>query len=110
MEDLDKKLDEILGKFGIQVLGDNSNPDTKQEIKQAFIDAGWSDNPFYYDSQSESLKKKLTGQEWYDRFEKELQLPITSTDFAFGDDRDSRYWLYRDDVIKIAKKAAGIEQ
>lgn len=117
MSELDKKLEEILDKSSDYWICDeyhihsgkdaNSDPDDGhmtyddakviRDIKQAFIDAGWSDNPFYFDSKSESLKKKLTGQEWYDRFEREMK----SVGF---------YPVMLGTPFKAAKKAAGIEQ
>lgn len=98
-------------------------------IKQAFKDAGWvclrnvdtmtekeweakqpdiqyqrgvSDS-FYFKGDMNALKEAngfMTGQEWYDRFDKELD------NFVEENYLDA---IYPHDALKAAKKAAGIE-
>ena len=65
------------------------------QIIQAFKDEGWrlhlAENVVVV-----SREGYMTGQEWYDRFEKEMEQVI------FYDSED------RDDVTNAAKKAAGL--
>jgi hypothetical protein len=90
------------------------------DIKQAFRDDGWLRTvdvsmPAYtnYDK-----PKVMTGQEWYDRFEKELWVP-PKQEYKLGanDDGESHDRFYRNGgsnfmytrAIEAAKKAAGID-
>lgn len=103
--------------------------DTTEEIKQAFIDEGWNrpfddsgiinfgtaENPILIHKDSPIFSQEnggwvgipeendgtvlMTGQEWYDKFEKELP----------ADHLLPQYVNIREQVLEAAKKAAGIE-
>lgn len=127
MSDLDKKLQDILNttySFGnedkdLEFYG-TSNDDEIEAIKQAFIDEGWIPyKPFEYtpegkkpawwsktpelmtgDEHKARTAGLMTGQEWYDRFEKEVG------QYEAGGWIDDTL----DNVLLAAKKAAGIEE
>jgi hypothetical protein len=93
--DLEDKLDSILYEF------DSHNPDVysaKQQIRQAFIDAGWEHTG------KDRYVGYYTGQEWYDRFEREYHMRADwiAGDPDMGDDAEH-------DVLLAAKLASGIE-
>lgn len=70
-------------------------------IKQAFADEGWKDPAFIADNRSFGDRDKLTGAEWYARFEKELRGCV------FVDEHDVREAVNQ--CWDAAKKAAGIK-
>lgn len=116
-DDLTKKLDELcihhLYQSG-EVQQHHLTEEDIETIKHAFIDAGWFKTPdvdgeprkvtITYKENTDAKFAKLrdytlmTGQEWYDRFEKELQ-EIETLPGIFTT-HDSRV---------AAKKASGIE-
>lgn len=100
-DDLNKELCRLLQSFGdfcrTQDLSkaetDSIHP-TQGKVKQAFIDAGWQ-------SPGGGLRgNSMTGQEWYDRFEKELE--------KIGA-KDNVRSISGAIAKNAAKKAAGIE-
>lgn len=131
MSDLDKKLEEAvrstvwISKIDDQVR-DKVHPDwfnangqyftfgiDTAAVKQAFIDDGWSDKPWtavtkdgysQIDEQHDVIKQLMTGQEWYDRFEKEYTTPYV----VIG--KDGVEGEIRVNPLEAAKKAAGIEE
>lgn len=105
---MDDKLKEILSTFAAYMPGDASiNTFRKEEdkyapkfiaqIKQAFADEGYENTTF---KTTELFKghspEYMTGQEWYDRFEKELR------------NHHSVKTLLDENYLKLAKKAAGL--
>jgi len=103
-DNLDKKLRDILynmlESYGVDMDEYHSSHfEQEQEITQAFIDHHWRDES------EEPLRWKdgdlMTGQDWYDRFKKNLE--YQTTDFGeFGK------FVRPDYVDFAAKKAAGI--
>ncbi len=83
MTDLDEKLLDILndnGLLGVSISGDFSCDYDKvvEKIKQAFKDAGYICIPKETRedwAENDKLFGLMDGQEWYDRFEKELPEP-----------------------------------
>lgn len=132
MSDLDKKLeealqpwiDEIQSEYGTGI-NDDKKPqfiafaNAKLQIKQAFIDAGWREEHYvgpdsllplveYSREQLEAISKewskpRMTGQEWYDRFERNLKYDTKSYSRQCEDCGAPHNWE------EAAKKAAGIE-
>lgn len=116
MIDLDQKLEELLGEGGTikHCCGQSGCSDAAsdiEQIKQAFIDAGYvqipqvemerdptNNRPTFY---TVNGKEVMTGQEWYDRFVK----------IANGDEKHSDLtgWSEWDTIEIVAKKAAGIK-
>lgn len=108
MNELDKKLDEVLQGW---VIGGDSvynYPPTKNQalaaIKQAFIDDGWlrsidislpTGTPYV-------PEPRMTGQEWYDRFLNEM-VAIPLEDFS------GSYVDVGQRLREAAKKAAGLD-
>ena|ERR1035437_8248663 len=105
MSTLDDKLQDILRKHNVVA------PRIISEIKQAFKDEGYQPiatpvlssedniNHYYFDRTDKTWKVKpekyMTGQEWYERFENEF------TKLGTGG--------LREEILGLAKKAAGIE-
>jgi len=125
--DIDNKLREILrnGAFGHYIEDDKGDfcPldwsgssdgyfDTYiARIKQAFADEGWSDTNLYTkDKLARFLKSEnmMTGQEWYNRFKKELQ-ELYSDDPFFPLPDDSIDELTFGESLDAARKAGGIQ-
>lgn len=120
MSDLDKKLDEILDEYHTpsddmnpscrSQWGQNTNKDcdcglqeSKVLVKQAFIDAGWHEplTPEYLRKMAKRAQSEyMTGQEWYDRFEKELP----------SHDQLKSGQNMIEGTLEAAKRAAGIDQ
>jgi hypothetical protein len=110
MSDLHEKLKDLW----LDAKGSGINQDDfTAEVEQAFKDAGWfkqhTSSPEAFvelvGSMDRHLSNLMTGQEWYDRFEKELLLYF---------DEDGDYPKHLDGyktaaLFNIAKKAAGIE-
>jgi predicted nuclease with TOPRIM domain len=97
MSELDEKLKTIV-KEPTTFIDDDTilNPAIEtavEQIKQAFIEAGWSEEPRQYDQYG---NLKINGREWYDKFMEELG------DYDFLD-------VDAEKVTLAAKKAAGIE-
>lgn len=69
--DLDKKLEELLDYADYSNNGADVKPKNVivQHIKQVFADAGYTQEPHQFDVHG---NLKINGQEWYERFEKEL--------------------------------------
>lgn len=137
--ELDKKLEEIIMDYGQVVsdeiwyqegYGDRTEPPeaselkTVEQIKQAFIDDGWSkvDKRQYRDDKGRQYEQftfdggyvripkfeMMTGQEWYDRFEKEmigLVLP-----YCVKHDGDKYVKNAAEEALKAAKRASGISE
>lgn len=96
------------------------------QILQAFKDAGWVDNPEltvlscrynfqtkkFYDMETKEHGVLMTGQEWYDRFLKQLD-PIGDTSVMVDSNgkKNPDVWTVRwSDVGRAAKRAAGLEE
>lgn len=105
---------------------------TKEEWEQQAVKDGWqsptaitvsmpkdppksvSGRPMTFYSNGQEL---LSGQEWYDRFTKELWHPPKQERIKQDDDGESHdrffrtdgQWLMYDRVVEAAKKAAGLE-
>jgi len=128
MTDLDKKLKEILLP-AIHALDSDESDTLVTQIKQAFADEGYEKVEYERTDQREpvverfgslgelgspkmtihewnkilSNKEIMTGQEWYNRFEKELE-----TWKQYGD--KVNYMWNTDTVLKAAKKASGLDK
>lgn len=110
MSDLDKKLEEIIfGDMPKHSMSDDMLAKPEQ-IKQAFIAAGWRDVMHLEDraKRGQFVTNKrvelLSGKEWYDRF-------IESLDVKFSWIRKSEYERYMfviEQCKGAAKKAAGL--
>lgn len=101
MVELDKKLGEIVDPYGYG--GEGYGVRKAKQIKQAFKDAGWV-GPVEFHATGFSAKSPkrrssveflMTGQEWYDKFEKELNT------YAWSFDE-------KNSILVAAKKAAGM--
>ena len=96
---IDDKLRNTLRDYGEHYIGKELAID---EIKQAFIDEGWTPEAAVEPRQSvtrvTTTNDYMTGQEFYDRF----AVYLTST----GVERDA---YYDDDMLEVAKKAAGLD-
>lgn len=132
MSSLDKNLDVFLERIGERFYWDEYNdpdevrrdefPEWRRQIKQAFKDEGWiapedfapddsTEIAEYGDVQPRPLNRAdffkfstdyrplMTGQEWYDRFEKEMTAYTASHDQPM-----------KEEALKAAKKAAGLER
>jgi len=93
MSDLD---DEILTAVGRYSDGVSSNTNVIAEIKQAFIDAGYTQKDW-------RSSGTINGERWYDRFHEEL-LGM----FGKGLEVEDREYHSIDSVLSAAKKAAGL--
>jgi len=111
MKELDKRLEAAYSYEFTPVVGGTqfeTHVDV-EAIKQAFIDAGWA--PFTPDGKvkvQELVNKRglMTGQEWYRKFEKE----IDKKNLLGLDPSGALLQQARDGALRAAKKAAGIEQ
>lgn len=86
----------------------------RETIKQAFMDEGYEQDManLHANMKQTAIRlglsstprdERLTGQEWYDRFEKEVNnYPLANTV-----DLDNHSWRC-EDVLKAAKKASGV--
>lgn len=109
---MSKELDDKLKELKIQLDYEDgrhlSDGDIAQ-IKQAFYEDGWIDvrgirwnYKALHDIDIKPNGEVMTGQEWYDRFGKELQ---KHQDYKHVEDT-----FYMDTIVKeAARKAAGIE-
>lgn len=122
MSDLDKKLREILPivATGMEIDQDlaikiNYAP---ERIKQAFKDSGWVEP--ITDEERETMiasyaaaeyvkSETMNGQEWFDRFIKELP-PVGSDAVTVCGDKPKNWVVSWDDVERAAKKAAGLDK
>lgn len=133
MSDLDEKLLSILRDFTWRDGSGRIDADgALSEVKQAFIDAGWitpeqvkktqglvnqmanlakdmSKQPVMVWNDPGKLSELKTGQEWFDRFERELPNTIFPTWYERNKPDEAHEVLDRELVLEIAKKAAGIE-
>lgn len=102
MDELDKKLDgDFLYKV-VDLVERDKLDDALWRIKQAFIEAGYSKSPLTAIREEMQIRGMMTGQEWYDRFAKEL------------DDIEMKLVIHnktatKEEILEAAKKAAGIE-
>lgn len=101
--DLEDKLDSILYEF------DSHNPDVysaKQQIRQAFIDAGYVQVPLEVQETWREYNRMagyLTGKEWYKRFMRAIYSSKPQGDL-------SKDLLWTEDQIEEAvKRASGLE-
>ena len=80
---------------------------TVAQIKQAFIDEGWADTNNLTTLANWAAKDRglMTGQEFYDRFEKEYEHQVKENDSRTGGELSHQ----RHYIIEAAKKAAGIK-
>ena len=119
MSNLDDKLKEILTEdycYSIYPKESGDNIDYKAldklvaEIKQAFADEYWLTRKrlnIYPDD------RLMTGREWYDRFEKEIDSSthyirsLFREGYPTATKADNREMFVERDVLEAAKKAAG---
>lgn len=107
MSDIDEKLKIVQSKIGCCRYHMESQ-EFRDEIKQAFAEAGYVNDVYrktINDAFLDGVKSEaglMTGQEWYDRFEKEYT-GLLSPGQMHADD------LTEEDVLKAAKRAAGLE-
>jgi len=103
---LDEKLDRILYEHR------NDSPMGKQtplieDLKAAFSEAGYKQLPKQADMQSlvdaGLAEFMMTGQEWYDRFTRELPPPL-------HEPQEHAEMFERLDVLSAARRAAGLEE
>ena len=132
MSDLDKKLEDILQWFRFDTRSDMTSTAVKEnkatrasveQIKQALVDDGWKHDGFtdavahIYKKRAEGIEPTWvriagvefkTGQEWYDRFEKEYMCQPIVLNAGFSE--TPKDWITRIDkrIKEAAKKAAGI--
>jgi hypothetical protein len=137
MSELDEKLKEIAQELYqnggadavMEEIHANHVAEAISQIKQAFKEAGWkqvgivgnviekvADRHEYVGANGRPNIPIMTGQEWYDRFKKELEsveLPsMPSVLNAYGDELDKGRWRATTtavEIMKAAKKAAGLE-
>lgn len=104
--DLEDKLDSILYEF------DSHNPDVysaKQQIRQAFIDAGWEHTG------KDRYVGYYTGQEWYERFNKEVEIvtkslpELVKLNNDAGLNKEALMSLVGSELDRAAKRASGLE-
>jgi hypothetical protein len=125
MSDLDKKLEDAFNEVGECFYWEGAGKDEdwvndfrkdfREKLKQAFIDTGWiskdqstkeaQDTANFMINIKDKALNKMTGQEWYDKFEKEQQGTPIPCDNSSADDVIRAVEL----VKASAKKAAGIE-
>lgn len=83
--------------------------DAVKQIIQAFKDDGWvkpNRQPGVHGVRIVEVPTVfMTGQEWYSRFEKELDLPSREEDLS-----NTTVLLYHPEVIRAAKRASGVEE
>lgn len=102
MSDLDDELRDKYFYYDPDELGEDAfkplSDDEVADIKQAFTDAGWEHTG------KDRYVGYYTGQEWYDRFEREYHMRADwiAGDPDMGDDAEH-------DVLLAAKLASGIE-
>lgn len=141
MINLDERLREIMDKFeplryttdGGETFQDELSVDEAiTQMKQAFADEGYVKSDIqgaikeYMDAAIEDAKVRIerkkvlgdvmTGQEWYDRFEKELYIP-RKQEYGFKSEED-RARFYRDggtnfmyqQALNTAKQASNIKE
>lgn len=134
--DLDEKLEEIIfGDMPKRFMSDFMLAQPEQ-VKQAFIDAGWvtPENATKVQEMVNQIANLtndmtqlpiiqyakpnlMTGQEWYDKFKKELWKSPEQKRINQGDDGESHDRFYRvgglsfmyNRALHAAKKAAGLE-
>lgn len=97
MASLDEKLMKLLENWRV----DYSVDEAPEALKEVFREAGWEQvNP--YDPVKHS-PVVMTGQEWYDWFEKEFDKPVHSEHLMCA------RIVCADHALGAAKKASGIE-
>ena len=110
MSDLDDKLREILAKVKFYPTVEIPPSEAIAAIKQAFTEAGHKKFTNRLDLETHNLthtdKPLMTGQEWYDRFEKEMYFLIA---MVWDDHKEHHEILDREQILEAAKKAAGLE-
>lgn len=96
---------ELMAVYDVRTLKETVFP----SIKQAFKDAGWSPHlSAYHDAFIDGIKKEaglMTGQEWYERFEKEMANRIEVPHGTIGVVRATV-----EACLSAAKRASGIEK
>ncbi len=104
MSDLDKKLRALLTDSGLEDEPGVTIDDYVKLIKQAFADAGYMEPdsyripPYYF-----------TGQEFYDRFKKELNKLFNEPEIDYAiDNSTSTDGLTISTFLVLAKRAAGL--
>jgi len=124
-EKIDRIIDDIANKSnskGLRGMAFNWGIDYLEQIKQAFKDAGWL-TPEQRQQTQELVNRMaqtaqdmlklpvtvrelgvMTGQEWYDRFEKETD----NLSFLVRGG-DGVVYITQENILNAAKKAAGIE-
>lgn len=100
--DLDKKIRTVLENAGVTYRKDMIAKDAAvDQIKQAFKDAGYLTPQERATWHDEHFKQgHVTAQEWYDRFEKELEEWFQE---------EYNYGHLKENILDVAKKAAGTE-
>ena len=107
------RLDEELERIIIDVRDisqkeiDDSDKESIKQIKQVFIDDGWRNTNEYgirivtkEQLMNEINQPVITGQEWYDRFDDELELWFKEK---------SNYGFLKENIKEVAKRATGLK-
>ena len=98
MSDIDEKLREIIvNLLDTGMPNSISQDEAHKQIKQAFADAGYSYQERNLFKGLKLARTVMTGQEWYERFDRELD------DYA-----DISGDVSYSDCLKAAKRAAGL--
>lgn len=94
------------------------------EIEQAFKDAGWIKPGEYYAevhgpikiegpikpvTPEEFVVPRMTGQEWFDRFEAEVNRTVAEADPQPSNDVAKRLQLTQQGCLEAAKRVAGLQ-
>lgn len=96
---MDERLREIIESLEFEGHTYKTAPKAIAQIKQAFAEEGWC-APIHFIDRGDGIKvsaeQVMTGQEWYDRFEKEI--------------RKNGKADFNKELLEAAKKAAGLEK
>lgn len=115
MNDLDEKLKSIVGEVSFTKADGSESHITEavEKLKQAFTEAGYTKSigKLVEDDVRQAFQllrdgaiKMMTGQEWYDRFEKELFVNIPTIEPTVI----AAEFVSRAEVLRAAKRAANI--
>lgn len=102
---MEDKIREEINKLFWKLIETNApDEDIVENIKKIFADEGYEPKPHYrvpgnITAMNDYGVKLYSGQEWFDRFEKELHIT------GLGEQAEQ---LMRSQVLNIAKKAAGL--
>lgn len=112
---IDKKLKELLSDDGqlVHCCGQAGTSDIEKgiaQIKQVFLDEGWeqprplTDNEVRAINDYTKANHMMTGQEWYDRFKKEVEVDFDFTGVGKRELADTIV----NHISEAAKKASGL--